>query len=213
MIRVAIADDHALVREGMRRMLSSSRQIDVVGEAANGAEAVELVTEKEPDVLLLDITMPVKDGIEATEDIVALEKKTKILILSMHADEQYALRTLRAGANGFISKGARLEELLKAIKEVHNGERYLPEQMSESFAERDLDDEIDERSLVEMLSPREYQVMSYLAQGMTNREIADVLAISPKTVDTHRGHLLKKLRLRNNSDLTRFAIQSGLVKV
>jgi two-component system, NarL family, invasion response regulator UvrY len=213
MIRVAIADDHALVREGMRRMLSGSRQIDVIGEAANGAEAVELVTEKEPDVLLLDITMPVKDGIQATEEIVELQKKTRILILSMHADEQYALRTLRAGANGFISKGARLEELLKAIKKVHNGERYLPEQMSESLGERSIEDKIDEKSLVEMLSPREYQVMSYLAQGMTGREIADVLAISPKTVDTHRGHLLKKLRLRNNSDLTRFAIQSGLVKV
>lgn len=213
MIRVAIADDHALVREGMRRMLSGSRQIDVIGEAANGAEAVELVTEKEPDVLLLDITMPVKDGIEATEEIVELKKKTRILILSMHADEQYALRTLRAGANGFISKGARLEELLKAITEVHNGERYLPEQMSETLGERSIEDKIDEKSLVEMLSPREYQVMSYLAQGMTGREIADVLAISPKTVDTHRGHLLKKLRLRNNSDLTRFAIQSGLVKV
>jgi DNA-binding NarL/FixJ family response regulator len=213
MIRVAIADDHALVREGMRRMLSGSRQIDVVGEAANGAEAVELVTEKEPDVLLLDITMPVKDGIEATEEIVELKKKTKILILSMHADEQYALRTLRAGANGFISKGARLEELLKAIKEVHNGERYLPEQMSETLGDRGIDDKIDEKSLVDMLSPREYQVMSYLAQGMTSREIADVLAISPKTVDTHRGHLLKKLRLRNNADLTRFAIQNGMVKV
>jgi two-component system invasion response regulator UvrY len=213
MIRVAIADDHALVREGMRRMLSGSRQIDVIGEAANGAEAVELVTEKEPDVLLLDITMPVKDGIQATEEIVELQKKTRILILSMHADEQYALRTLRAGANGFISKGARLEELLKAIKQVHRGERYLPEQMSESLGERSIEDKIDEKSLVEMLSPREYQVMSYLAQGMTGREIADVLAISPKTVDTHRGHLLKKLRLRNNSDLTRFAIQSGLVKV
>lgn len=213
MIRVAIADDHALVREGMRRMLSGSRQIDVIGEAANGAEAVALVTEQEPDVLLLDITMPVKDGIEATEEIVELKKKTRILILSMHADEQYALRTLRAGANGFISKGARLEELLKAITEVHNGERYLPEQMAESLGERSIEDKIDEKSLVEMLSPREYQVMSYLAQGMTGREIADVLAISPKTVDTHRGHLLKKLRLRNNSDLTRFAIQSGLVKV
>ncbi len=213
MIRVAIADDHALVREGMRRMLSGSRLIDVIGEAANGAEAVALVTEKEPDVLLLDITMPVKDGIEATEEIVELKKKTRILILSMHADEQYALRTLRAGANGFISKGARLEELLRAITEVHNGERYLPEQMSESLGERSIEDKIDEKSLVEMLSPREYQVMSYLAQGMTGREIADVLAISPKTVDTHRGHLLKKLRLRNNSDLTRFAIQSGLVKV
>jgi two-component system, NarL family, invasion response regulator UvrY len=213
MIRVAIADDHALVREGMRRMLSGSRQIDVIGEAANGAEAVELVTEKEPDVLLLDITMPVKDGIEATEEIVELKKKTKILILSMHADEQYALRTLRAGANGFISKGARLEELLRAITDVHNGERYLPEQMAESLGEASIEDRMDEKSLVEMLSPREYQVMSYLAQGMTGREIADVLAISPKTVDTHRGHLLKKLRLRNNSDLTRFAIQSGLVKV
>lgn len=213
MIRVAIADDHALVREGMRRMLSGSRQIDVIGEAANGAEAVELVTEKEPDVLLLDITMPVKDGIEATEEIVELKKNTKILILSMHADEQYALRTLRAGANGFISKGARLEELLKAITEVHNGERYLPEQMSEALGERSIEDKIDEKSIIEMLSPREYQVMSYLAQGMTGREIADVLAISPKTVDTHRGHLLKKLRLRNNADLTRFAIQNGLVKV
>jgi len=213
MIRVAIADDHALVREGMRRMLSGSRQIDVIGEAANGAEAVELVSEQEPDVLLLDITMPVKDGIEATEEIVELKKKTRILILSMHADEQYALRTLRAGANGFISKGARLEELLRAITEVHNGERYLPEQMAESLGEASIEDRMDEKSLVEMLSPREYQVMSYLAQGMTGREIADVLAISPKTVDTHRGHLLKKLRLRNNSDLTRFAIQSGLVKV
>lgn len=213
MIRVAIADDHALVREGMRRMLSGSRQIDVVGEAANGAEAVELVSEKEPDVLLLDITMPVKDGIEATEEIVELGKHTKILILSMHADEQYALRTLRAGANGFISKGARLEELLKAITEVHNGERYLPEQMADAFGEATIEDKIDEKSLVEMLSPREYQVMSYLAQGMTSREIADVLAISHKTVDTHRGHLLKKLRLRNNADLTRFAIQNGLVKV
>jgi two-component system invasion response regulator UvrY len=213
MIRVAIADDHALVREGMRRMLSGSRQIDVVGEAANGAEAVELVSEKEPDVLLLDITMPVKDGIEATEEIVELKKNTKILILSMHADEQYALRTLRAGANGFISKGARLEELLKAIKEVHNGERYLPEQISETLGDHGIEDKIDEKSLVDMLSPREYQVMSYLAQGMTSREIADVLAISPKTVDTHRGHLLKKLRLRNNADLTRFAIQNGMVKV
>lgn len=213
MIRVAIADDHALVREGMRRMLSGSRQIDVVGEAANGAEAVSLVSEKEPDVLLLDITMPVKDGIEATEEIVELKKNTKILILSMHADEQYALRTLRAGANGFISKGARLEELLKAIKEVHNGERYLPEQISETLGESGIEDKIDEKSLVDMLSPREYQVMSYLAQGMTSREIADVLAISPKTVDTHRGHLLKKLRLRNNADLTRFAIQNGMVKV
>jgi DNA-binding NarL/FixJ family response regulator len=195
----------------MRRMLSGSRQIEVIGEASNGAEAVELVAEKQPDVLLLDITMPVKDGIEATADIVELGVATKILILSMHADEQYALRTLRAGANGFISKGARLEELLRAITDVHKGERYLPEAMQETFAEQLIQPE-GEKPLIDLLSKREFQVMSYLAQGMTNREIADILQISVKTVDTHRGHVLKKLRLRNNSDITRFAIANGYVQ-
>lgn len=192
-------------------MLSGSRQIEVIGEASNGAEAVELVAEKQPDVLLLDITMPVKDGIEATADIVELGVATKILILSMHADEQYALRTLRAGANGFISKGARLEELLRAITDVHKGERYLPEAMQETFAEQLIQPE-GEKPLIDLLSKREFQVMSYLAQGMTNREIADILQISVKTVDTHRGHVLKKLRLRNNSDITRFAIANGYVQ-
>ncbi|HWN70369.1 MAG TPA: response regulator transcription factor [Haliangium sp.] len=211
MIRIAIADDHALVREGMRRMLSGSRQIEVIGEASNGAEAVQLVAEKQPDVLLLDITMPVKDGIEATADIVELGLATKILILSMHADEQYALRTLRAGANGFISKGARLEELLRAITDVHKGDRYLPEAMQDTFTEQLIQPE-GEKPLIDLLSKREFQVMSYLAQGMTNREIADILQISVKTVDTHRGHVLKKLRLRNNSDITRFAIANGYVQ-
>ncbi len=192
-------------------MLSGSRQIEVIGEASNGAEAVQLVAEKQPDVLLLDITMPVKDGIEATADIVELGLATKILILSMHADEQYALRTLRAGANGFISKGARLEELLRAITDVHKGDRYLPEAMQDTFTEQLIQPE-GEKPLIDLLSKREFQVMSYLAQGMTNREIADILQISVKTVDTHRGHVLKKLRLRNNSDITRFAIANGYVQ-
>jgi DNA-binding NarL/FixJ family response regulator len=195
----------------MRRMLSGSRQIEVIGEASNGAEAVELVAAKQPDVLLLDITMPVKDGIEATADIVELGVATKILILSMHADEQYALRTLRAGANGFISKGARLEELLRAITDVYNGDRYLPEAMQDSFAEQLIQPD-GEKPRIDLLSKREFQVMSYLAQGMTNREIGDILQISVKTVDTHRGHVLKKLRLRNNSDITRFAIANGYVQ-
>ncbi|GAB4523006.1 MAG: response regulator transcription factor [Haliangiales bacterium] len=211
MIRVAIADDHALVRQGMRRMLSESDLVAVIGEASNGAEAVELVREQEPDVLLLDITMPVKDGIEATSDILELGKKTRILILSMHADDQYALRTLRAGANGFISKGARLEELLRAITEVNRGNRYLPEKIAKALAERHIQPDA-ERPLAELLSRREFQVMNHLAQGMTNREIADLLSISVKTIDTHRGNVLKKLKLRNNSDITRFAILNGYVQ-
>ena len=211
MIRVAIADDHALVREGLRRMLSGSDLIEVIGEVANGAEAVRLVCDLKPDVLLLDITMPVKDGIEATSEIAAMDVDTKILILSMHSDEQYALRTLRAGASGFISKGARLEELLKAITEVRAGNRYLPEHIAKSFAEKHIRPDSD-KPLAELLSKREFQVMSYLASGMTNREIAKLLDISVKTVDTHRGHVLKKLKLRNNSDITRFAIQHGYIQ-
>lgn len=211
MIRVAIADDHALVREGLRRMLAGSDVINVIGEASNGAEAVNLVQEMEPDVLLLDITMPVKDGIEATTEITGLTVKTKILILSMHSDEQYALRTLRAGASGFISKGARLEELIKAITDVRDGNRYLPEHIAKSFAEKHIQPDSD-KPLAELLSKREFQVMNYLASGMTNREIAKLLDISVKTVDTHRGHVLKKLKLRNNSDITRFAIQHGYIQ-
>ncbi|MCG8417190.1 MAG: response regulator transcription factor [Proteobacteria bacterium] len=191
-------------------MLSGSNVIEVVGEAANGAEAVTLVGELKPDVLLLDITMPIKDGIEATTDIAAMNVPTKILILSMHSDEQYALRTLRAGASGFISKGARLEELLKAITEVKDGNRYLPDHIAKSFAEKHIRPDSD-KPLAELLSKREFQVMNYLASGMTNREIAKLLDISVKTVDTHRGHVLKKLKLRNNSDITRFAIQHGYI--
>lgn len=211
MISVAIADDHALVREGLRRMLGGSDIIKVVGEAQNGAEAVKLAVDLEPDVLLLDITMPIKDGIEATTEITAMELRTKVLILSMHSDEQYALRTMRAGASGFISKGARLEELIKAITDVRDGGRYLPEHIAKSFAEKHITPAAD-KPLAEALSKREFQVMSYLASGMTNREIAKLLDVSVKTVDTHRGHVLKKLKLRNNSDITRFAIQHGYIQ-
>lgn len=192
-------------------MLSGSDVIAVIGEACNGAEAVKLVNDLRPDVLLLDITMPVKDGIEATTEITNMEVDTKILILSMHSDEQYALRTLRAGANGFISKGARLEELLKAITDVRNGNRYLPDHIAKSFAEKHIQPDAD-KPLAELLSKREFQVMNYLASGLTNREIAKLLDISIKTVDTHRGHVLRKLKLRNNSDITRFAIQHGYIQ-
>jgi two-component system, NarL family, invasion response regulator UvrY len=211
MIRVAIADDHALVREGLRRMIGGSDTLEVVGEAADGAEAIALVRELCPDVLLLDISMPRKDGIEATSEITAMGVETRILILSMHADEQYALRTLRAGAHGFIWKGSRFEELVKAIAEVAAGNRYLPPEIEQAFADKYLSPDAD-KSPVELLSKREFQVMCYLANGMTNREIAQLLEISIKTVDTHRGHVLKKLKLRNNSDITRFAIQNGYIQ-
>jgi DNA-binding NarL/FixJ family response regulator len=210
MIRVVIADDHALVREGLRRMLAENDNIEIVGEAGDGEAALQQVQDKKPDVLLLDISMPKMDGIEATGKIKDLDTETNVLIVSMHSNEQYALRTLRAGANGFIWKGARLEELTKAIEEVAAGNRYLPPEIEQAFAENYLSPDTD-RSPAAVLSKREFQVMGYLAGGMTNREIAALLNISVKTIDTHRGHVLKKLKLRNNSDITRFAIQHGLI--
>ena len=210
MIRVAIAEDHAMVRQGLARLLGNSGVVEVVGEASDGVEAVAMVERVKPDVLLLDITMPNKDGIEAAGDISKLDVDTKILILSMHSDQQYVLRTFRAGAHGFIGKQAVLEDLIHAIETVHNGERYLPKELEQAFNDESLADNAD-RSPAEILSRREFQVLNFLAAGMTNREIAERLEISVKTVDTHRGHVLKKLNLRNNSDITRFAIQHGYI--
>ncbi len=212
MIRVVIGDDHAVVREGLRRILDDRDDIKVVGEAANGAEAVELVREHGPDVVLLDISMPEKDGIDATRDIVDLRGPTSVLILTMHTDEHYALRALRAGALGFVLKDTKAEELILAIRRVNDGHRYLPANLERSFAEKYLEPEpADQRA--SSLSKREFEVLCLLAMGLTNREIADKLTISIKTVDSHRRHVLKKLSLRNNSDITRFAIQHGYIEV
>ncbi|HVV86253.1 MAG TPA: response regulator transcription factor [Kofleriaceae bacterium] len=207
MIRVVIAEDHTLFREALVKMLSESRKIDVVGEAATGATAVSLTKRHKPDVLLLDVTMPEKDGLQALAELVQLHVPTKVLVLTMHEDEAHGVRAMRAGAAGFIRKSANLDELLAAIDKVHKGEQVVPNEILAALNRK------RSEHPAQILSQREFQVMSYLAAGKTNREIADTLSISVKTVDTHRGHVLKKLRLRNNSDITRFAISNGLIPV
>lgn len=207
MIRVVIAEDHTLIREALAKMLMASNRIDVVGQAATGTEAVSEVSRLRPDVLLLDVSMPEKDGIAALADLTALETGTKTIILTMHEDEAHGVRAIRAGAAGYVKKSANLDELIDAIERVHRGERVIPEEVETALGKKRSDHP------AQVLSSREFQVMEYLAAGKTNREIAEMLAISVKTVDTHRGHVLKKLRLRNNSDITRFAIQHGLMPV
>ncbi len=211
MIRVVIADDHSLVREGLRRIVDERFDIQVVGEAKDGREAVELVRSLRPDVLLLDISMPGKDGLEAAKEIRALDVHTKILILTIHNEEHYALRTLRAGAHGFIFKGAKSGDLLRAIYDLHRGLRYLPPKLERIFAELYVQPKAPS-TLTEAISDREFQVLRMIALGHTNREVADKLRISVKTVDTHRRNILRKLKLRNNADLTRFAIQHGMIE-
>jgi DNA-binding NarL/FixJ family response regulator len=205
MIRIAIADDHAIVRWAVRQMLEKSGEVDIVGEATNGSEALTLVERLRPDVLLLDLVMPVKDGFEVLDELSGHAAPTKILVLTGHDLPAYGVRALEAGAHGVMMKSTDPTQLLAAIRKVAAGESVMPDDV------RGLLDRRDAANPARILSAREREVMEYLARGYTNREIASKLAISIKTVDTHRGHVLKKLRLRNNSDLTRFAIQHGYV--
>ncbi len=211
MIRVAIADDHALVRQGLHRILAAEVDVRVVGEAQDGEEALRLVRATHPDVLILDLSMPGKDGLEAIREIRAQGVHTRVLVLTMHNEEHYALRTLRAGAHGFLYKGADSEELVRAVRAVARGVPYMPPEIERAFAEKFVHPE--EADPAERLTDREFQVLRLLAQGLTNREIAAELGIRIKTVDSHRRRILKKLGLRNNAELTRFAIRHGLVEL
>ncbi len=210
-IRVAIADDFTILRQALQLVLKDQDDIVVVGEAADGFEALDLVRQKEVDVLLLEPLIPKKDGIDLTKDVVALEKSTRILILTMDKTSHNAFRMLRAGALGWLPKTVNMDQVLEAVRTVNSGKVYLPAELQRSFAERYVRPESISNP-EEQLSDREFQVMRLLAQGNTNREISQMLYVGVKTIDTHRANLLRKLGLRNNSDLTRFAIQNGFVK-
>jgi two-component system invasion response regulator UvrY len=211
MIRVFIADDHAIVRGGIRRILEDQAGIQIVGEAADGQGAIQKILETDPDVILLDISMPGMDGLDVTKQLKAIDSKVRILILTMHAEEQYAPRLMKAGAMGYVTKHAAPEDLVKAIHAVHSGKRFISPSLAEDMAWRYLANR-NPLSPVECLSDRELQVLRLLAKGNTNREIADSLHLSVKTIDTYRARVLEKLNLRNNSELTLFAVQNELIE-
>ena len=211
MIKVLIADDHAIVRGGIRRMLEDQEDIQIVGEAADGQGAIQRVLETAPDVILLDISMPGMDGLDATKQLKAIDPNVRILILTMHAEEQYAPRLMRAGAMGYVTKNAAPEELTKAIQVIHSGRRFISPTLAENLAWRYLGDKAD-LTPVECLSDRELQVLCLLAKGNTNQEIAEFLYLSVKTIDTYRARVLEKLNLRNNAEMALFAAQNGLIE-
>ncbi|MFO7784551.1 MAG: response regulator [Thermodesulfobacteriota bacterium] len=211
MIQVMLADDHKIVREGLRRIIEESGDIQVVAEADDGREAVECVLDVRPDVAVIDISMPGMDGLEVISRIRAEAPGLPVLILTMHEEEQYVVRAISTGAMGYVTKRSASEELVEAIRRVHAGGRYLTVSAAESLAVRMAR---GSRGLgpLDALSNREIQVLRRLAMGQTNREIAEAYFLSTRTVDTYRSRLLKKLNLRNNADLSRFAIQTGLVE-
>ncbi|HMK50718.1 MAG TPA: response regulator transcription factor [Thermodesulfovibrionales bacterium] len=209
MIKILIADDHAVVREGVKYILSEMPDIKVAGEACNGYEALDKIGKNDYDLILLDIAMPGRDGLEILKDIKALKPKLPVMILSMFPEEQYALRALKSGASGYLTKDSIPDELIKALRKVLTGGKYV----SSSFSDRllfSLDSDAD-RPLHEALSDREYQVLRLIASGKTIKDIADEMSLSVKTVSTYRSRILEKMDMKNNAELTHYAIKHRLV--
>jgi two-component system, NarL family, invasion response regulator UvrY len=210
-IRVLLIDDHSIVRAGLRRLIEESGDITVVAEAADGREAIEKAGAGLPDVAVVDISMPGTDGLEVIGQMKALFPKMPILVLTMHEEEQYVIRALNVGAMGYVTKRSAPEQLVAAIRKIHGGGRFLSDAAAEALAAR-LSRGASGPSPLDSLSNREIQVLRCLALGQTNREIAETYGLSIKTVDTYRSRLLAKLNLRNNAELSRFAIQNRLVE-
>ena len=211
MIKVLLADDHSIMRAGLRRIIEESEDIEVVAEADEGRTAIRLAREKAPDVAVIDISMPGLDGLEVVSQLKNYLPDLPIIMLTMHEEEQYVVRAIEAGAMGYVTKRSAPEHIVKAIHQVMSGSRYLTAEASEALALRVAKGSGGKSSL-DSLSNRELQVLRRLAMGHTNHEIAEAYSISTKTVDTYRLRLLKKLNLRNNAELSRFAIQNKLIE-
>ena len=212
MIKILLADDHSIVREGLKRIIEESGEMEIVAEASDGKTAFKQALKKEIDVAVIDISMPGMDGLEVVTRLKDHCPDLPVLILTMHDEEQYLVRAVEAGAMGYVTKQSAPEQLVDAIKKIHSGSRYLTEKASEALALRVIRGS-NSKTPIESLSMRELQVLRLLALGHTNHEIAETYNIGVKTVDTYRFRILKKLNLRNNAEMSRFAIQNKLVEV
>ncbi len=214
-ITVFLADDHAIVRNGLQLILQAETDITVVGEASDGHEAVRAVTKVCPDIVIMDIAMPGLNGIEATRKIHATCPSVKVLILSIHATAEHIFRSLQAGAQGYLLKESAGSEVIRAVRTLHIGRRYLSEKISETvindyLRQRDLE---TAKSPLESLSEREREILQLTAEGKTSAEMAHILFISPKTVETYRSRMMHKLGIEDLSSLIKFAIQYGLTSL
>lgn len=212
-IRLLLADDHAVVRSGLRLLLEAQPDLAIVGEAENGEEAIRRTAELRPDVVLMDIEMPGMNGIEAARRIKAQSPRTSVLALTMYEDDQYFFEMLRAGASGYVPKRAAPDELASAIRAVSRGEVFIHPSLAGRLVQDYLqrrDVEVQEQATGD-LTPREQEVLTLIAQGLSNNEIADQLVISAKTVDRHRENIMRKLNLHSRVDLVKYALRKGLI--
>ena len=207
-IRVLLADDHAVVRRGFRMILDSQADLEVVGEVANGREAVAAAQELQPDVIVMDVTMPELNGIEATRRIAEVAPRARVLALSMHKDAVYVREILRAGAKGYLLKDSEEGDLIAAVRSVARGEGFLSPGVSDAVL---TDYRKHVTNALDLLTSREREVLQHIAEGKTNKEIATSLNLSVYTVEAHRGRLMEKLNLHSSGELVRFAVRNGLI--
>ena len=211
--RIVIAEDYTILREGLKSLLSSNENFEIIGEAEDGRAAIRCVEQLKPDLILMDLSMPRMNGLEAIREIKRRFSKTAILVLTVHKTEEYILATLKAGADGYVLKDATQSELMMAVKNVLSGKHYISPGISEKVIEGYLEGRktLKTRTSWETLTQREREILKLIAEGYKNKEIADFLCISPKTVEKHRANLMEKLSLHNVQALTSFAIDRGLV--
>ncbi len=211
-VRILLADDHTILREGIKVLLNRERDMEIVAEAEDGAQALEKVRTAKPDVVVMDISMPKIGGLEVTREITETFPDVKVVILTMHDNEEYLVQALKSGAKGYVLKEAAATDLAEAIRAVVRGDAYL----YPAVARKLVDDYVNRvrtiKTASESLTPREREVLKLVAEGHTNREIADYLGISVKTVENHRANLMKKLDLHDRTELARYAIKIGLVE-
>jgi two-component system response regulator NreC len=212
-IRVFLVDDHTVVRQGLRRILESDEEIEIVGEAGDGRTAINLVQKLRPHVVVMDVAMPELNGIEATRQIIKRVEGAKILVLSMHGDDVYVRQALKAGARGYLLKDSEDLDLIKAVKAIRAGGSFFSPPVSKVVLSGYLGDKVDGESedSVARLTDREREVLQLIAEGKTNKEVAHALTVSVNTVETHRKHIMEKLDLHNTAELVRFAIRTKIV--
>lgn len=212
-IRILLADDHTIVRDGLRALLERQPDMAVVAEAGDGRECVQLAAQHSPDVVMMDVAMPDMNGIEAARRVLAENPKTSVVMLSMHRDESYVLRSLKAGAKGYLLKDSPRDDVLAAIRAVAQGRSWLSGKVA-SMLREDYVRQLESRGLedsYDLLTDREREILQLLAEGKANKEVASLLNISPTTVETHRGHILQKLSLHSTADLILYAVRKRII--
>jgi RNA polymerase sigma factor (sigma-70 family) len=212
-ITVFLADDHRILREGLKILLEQQGDICVIGEAENGREAFEIILQKQPEIVLMDITMPELNGIDATQKLLAKLPGLKVIILSVHSDSEHVYRAFQAGAKGYLLKEAAGAEVADAVRAVHNGEHFLSNTIAETVLQEYTRMRQSRTTPLEQLSTREREVLQLTVEGKPSAEIAEILGLSPKTVETYRSRIMTKLSVNNITELVRFAVKYGLISL